>query len=83
FHLLDPRAQAVYRGFAEGVNHYVRLHPELFPDWLEPDFTGVDALAADVQTWSRGDAASFVRRERQRLARLDSRAGAPAGGEAP
>lgn len=63
---LDARARAVYRGFAEGVNHYVRLHPEVFPAWLEPDFTGVDALAGDVYTWSRGDAAAFVRAELSR-----------------
>ncbi|NNF28246.1 MAG: hypothetical protein HKN73_13560 [Gemmatimonadetes bacterium] len=61
FSRLDPRTQDVYSGFAEGVNHYVRLHPDEFPDWVEPDFTGVDALARDVQTWSRGDAARFVR----------------------
>lgn len=67
FHRLDHRTQEVYRGFAEGVNHYVRRHPELFPDWLEPDFTAIDAHAADIQTWSRGDAASFARRETRRL----------------
>jgi len=66
FHRLDPRAQEVYRGFAEGVNHYIRLHPDVFPDWIEPDFTAVDAHAADIQTWSRGDAARFVRDEERR-----------------
>lgn len=66
FDSLDARTRAVYTGFAEGVNHYVRLHPEVFPAWLEPDFTGVDALAGDVYTWSRGDAAAFVRAERRR-----------------
>ncbi|NNF38353.1 MAG: hypothetical protein HKN71_06785, partial [Gemmatimonadetes bacterium] len=61
FSRLDPRAQAVYAGFAEGVNQYVRLHREEFPEWMPADFTGVDALARDVQTWSRADAARFVR----------------------
>ncbi|NNF27949.1 MAG: hypothetical protein HKN73_12060, partial [Gemmatimonadetes bacterium] len=61
FSRLDPRTRDVYTGFAEGVNHYVRLHPDEFPDWVDADFTGVDALARDVQTWSRGDAARFVR----------------------
>jgi acyl-homoserine-lactone acylase len=61
FHRLDPRTQDVYEGFAEGVNHYVRLHPNDFPEWLDPDFTAVDAHARDVQTWSEGDAATFVR----------------------
>ena len=59
FQRLDPATQAVYRGFAEGVNHYIRLHPDEFPSWMAPDFTGPDALARDVQTWSRGDAARF------------------------
>ena len=60
FHRLHPRTQDVYRGFAEGVNHYIRLHPDEFPAWLTPDFTGPDALARDVQGWSRADAARFV-----------------------
>ncbi len=60
FHRLDRRTQDVYRGFAEGVNHYIRLHPDEFPDWVTPDFTGADALARDVQGWSRADAARFV-----------------------
>ncbi|MDE2874804.1 MAG: penicillin acylase family protein [Gemmatimonadota bacterium] len=62
FHRLDPRTRAVYGGFAEGVNHYIRLHPEEYPAWVTPDFTGIDALARDVQTWSRRDAARFVAR---------------------
>ena len=60
FHRLDARTRDIYRGFAEGVNHYIRLHADELPPWIEPDFTGVDALARDVQTWSRGDAARFV-----------------------
>ena len=62
FHRLDVRARQVYLGFAEGVNHYIRLHPDEYPHWVAPDFTGVDALARDVQTWSRSDAARFVAR---------------------
>ena len=61
FHRLDTDTRAVYEGFAEGLNHYIRLHPTEFPQWMEPNFTGVDAHARDVQTWSRGDAAQFVR----------------------
>lgn len=65
---VEPRARAMYEGFAEGVNEYARQHPDLFPDWLVPDFTGVDALANDVYTWSRGDAAGFVRSHMRRAA---------------
>ncbi len=64
FHRLDPRTRQVYLGFAEGVNHYIRLHADEFPPWVSPDFTGVDALARDVQSWSRADAARFVARMR-------------------
>jgi acyl-homoserine-lactone acylase len=66
---VGPRARAMYEGFAEGVNEYVRQNPNLFPGWLQPDFTGVDALANDVYTWSRGDAARFVRAEFRRAER--------------
>jgi acyl-homoserine-lactone acylase len=59
--LLQPGTRAVYEGFAAGVRHYVRLHPGDFPAWMKPDFTGVDSHALEVQSWSRGDAASFVR----------------------
>ena len=64
--LLAPGTRAVYTGFAAGVNHYVRLHPEAFPPWMKPDFTGIDAHAREVQGWSRGDAAAFVRGLRRR-----------------
>ncbi len=59
--LLEPATRAVYGGFAAGIRHYVRLHPDRFPAWMVPDFTGVDAHAREVQSWSRGDAASFLR----------------------
>jgi acyl-homoserine-lactone acylase len=59
--LLEPDTRAVYEGFAAGVRHYARLHPDLFPAWMKPDFTGIDAHAREVQSWSRGDARSFLR----------------------
>ena len=74
---LAPETRAVYDGFAAGVRHYVRLHPGLFPAWMKPDFTGVDAHAREVSSWSRGDAASFVRN-------LDRREGSgPTGRRGP
>ena len=75
FHRLEPRTRDVYRGFAEGVNHYIRLHADEFPPWVTPDFTPIDALARDVQTWSRADAARFVARLRRGEAERDSRRG--------
>ena len=61
---LAPETRAVYEGFAAGVRHYVRLHRDRFPAWMSPDFTGLDAHALEVQSWSRGDASAFVRRLR-------------------
>lgn len=58
--LLGDDARVVYDGFARGLNHYIETHPEEFAEWIEPDFTGIDALARDVQSWSRSDAARFV-----------------------
>ena len=66
YELLEPRARATYDGFAEGVNEYARQNPGEFPAWLVPDFTGVDALTNDVYTWSRADAAAFVRAQAAR-----------------
>lgn len=59
--LVDEDTGRVYAGFAAGVNHYVRLHRDEFPDWMPTDFEAADVHALEVQTWSRGDAASFVR----------------------
>ena len=75
---LEPRARATDDGFAEGVNEYARQYPQLFPDWLVPDFTGVDALANDVYTWSRSDAAAFLRAEGRRAAARNAESRAPA-----
>lgn len=74
FHLLESDTRAVYRGFAAGVNHYVRLHRAEFPDWVEPSFTAVDAHAGDVQVWSRSNA--ILRALRDQPGEGD----APAGG---
>jgi acyl-homoserine-lactone acylase len=62
YDLLRPETRSVYEGFVAGVRHYVRLHPDEFPDWVQPDFTAVDAHALEVQSWSRSDARRFVRR---------------------
>lgn len=78
--LLDPDTRAVYDGFAAGIRHYVRLHPDRFPPWMEPDFTGLDAHAREMQSWSRGDAASFLRALRRREGDTDGRGNAQAAG---
>jgi acyl-homoserine-lactone acylase len=50
FPLLDEDTRSIYRGFAEGMNHFIRLHRHTLPEWMEPDFTAQDVLARDV-TW--------------------------------
>jgi acyl-homoserine-lactone acylase len=61
FPLLEEATRQVYDGFASGLNHNVRLHPDRFPEWMPTDFVGEDVHALDVQTWSRAEARSFVR----------------------
>src|SRR5215510_8672086 len=38
----------IYEGFAAGVNRYIELHPEEFPQGFKPQFTGYDVMAKDV-----------------------------------
>ncbi len=45
---LSPEVQAIYTGFAGGVNRYLELHPEDGPPGLTPTFTGADVAARDV-----------------------------------
>lgn len=50
YHLLDVDTRDVLEGFAAGVNHYIMLHPEEFPEWVQPIFTGHDVHARDIGT---------------------------------
>ena len=36
FPLLGEDTRQVYQGFAEGMNHYIRLHRDELPDWMRP-----------------------------------------------
>ena len=46
---LSKEARDSYEGFAAGVNRYIELHRDEFPDWVEPDFTGPDVLTTDLE----------------------------------
>ena len=70
YHLVDAPTRAVYEGFAAGVNRYIELHPDEFPDWNEPPFTGLDVHAAAVV----GPSFNGGRRVIQRLERLEREA---------
>lgn len=61
YHLLSQDARDLMEGFAEGVNWYVRLHPEEFPDWVEPDFTGHDVHARFILMTEPDDADRVLR----------------------
>jgi acyl-homoserine-lactone acylase len=45
---LERDTRDVLAGFAEGVNRYIELHPEGFPEWMRLRFTGHDVHALGV-----------------------------------
>jgi acyl-homoserine-lactone acylase len=62
FFLLDSATRAVYDGFAEGVNIYIRSHPDRVPTWAKPVFNAHDAAALDVSLASPNAARAMVLR---------------------
>jgi len=48
YHLLDADTRAVYEGFADGVNRWIRANRQTLPEWAEPTFTGHDVAAGDI-----------------------------------
>ena len=62
YHLLEEDTREIYEGFAEGVNRYIELYPEEFPEWLEPGFTGHDVHALGIGGPSAAATRSFLRR---------------------
>ncbi len=66
YHLLDQDMRDVFEGYAAGVNYYIQLHPEEFPEWLEPSFAGRDVAARWIETYDRGAVNRFLRRLTER-----------------
>lgn len=66
FPLLDADTRAVYEGFAEGVNIFIRSHPTRVPAWAKPIFTGYDIAATDIGNASITAAQRLVTRQLQR-----------------
>jgi acyl-homoserine-lactone acylase len=66
YHLLDADTRAVYEGFAEGVNIFIRSHPDRAPRWAQPIFTGQDIAALDVGDAPIGAAQQLVMRQLRR-----------------
>ncbi|HKN68288.1 MAG TPA: penicillin acylase family protein [Gemmatimonadaceae bacterium] len=59
---LDQNTRDVYEGFAAGANRYVELHPEEFLPGFNPQFTGYDVAAKDVELPSPTAARRFLAR---------------------
>ncbi len=66
YDLLEADTREMFEGYAAGVNRYIELHPEEFPDWVTPSFTGVDIAAR----WAEEEVQPAVR---QFLRSLDRR----------
>lgn len=87
YHLLNQDTRDILEGFAAGVNHYLKEHPEEFPEWYYQEFTGFEVAA----TSNRGSkpspfsARDFLRKldEEKRLARENDDAGSNVWAFAP
>ena len=66
YHLLDADTRAMYEGFAEGVNRYIRANAAKLPAWAAPVFTGHDVAAGDI------GGASIAAAQRQVLRKLQA-----------
>lgn len=66
YHLLDADTRAMYDGFAEGVNLYIRSNPTRVPSWAKPVFHGHDVAATDIGSAGTAAAQRMVTRWLQR-----------------
>ena len=62
YHLLDAETRGVYEGFAEGVNIFIRSHPDRVQAWAKPIFNGHDIAALDIAGASTTAAARIAQR---------------------
>lgn len=62
FDSLQAETREVYIGFADGMNHFIRLHQHELPAWVRPDFTPHDVLARDIEWPSNAEMERFRRR---------------------
>ncbi len=77
YHLLDQDTRDVFEGYAAGVNYYITLHPDGFPKWVTPTFTGHDVAAR----WIGGVRWDKARRFVDGLTRPDTTTARPPGQE--
>ena len=50
FHLLNKHSRDLLSGYAQGINRYIELHPDEFPEWIQGDFSGMDVHAKNIGT---------------------------------
>lgn len=60
FPMLNQQARDLLNGFAQGVNRYITLHPEEFPDWIRGDFSGMDVHAKNIGTHKNEAVRNFL-----------------------
>ena len=66
---LPVDVQDVMRGFAAGVNEFIRIHRRNLPNWVRPDFTPYDVAARDLSVWDQGAVRDLLRHRRSEGAR--------------
>lgn len=61
FSLLNDDTRDMLDGFAAGVNRYITRHPTEFPEWIKPNFTGIDVHARGIGGHNKGAVQKFIR----------------------
>lgn len=64
FPSLQKETQELLKGYAEGVNRYIEVHSEEFPDWVKPNFTEYDVHAKGIGSHNNSSVKEFIRRQR-------------------
>lgn len=74
YDLLSQDTRDLLEGYVAGVNRYIETHPEEFPDWVKPDFIGMDAHAKSIGTHSGSAVRDFIRalnKEKKETAQIE------------
>ena len=69
YHLLNQDTRDLQEGFAEGVNHYLKNHPDKFPQFKGWTFSGHDVAAISTSIASVNGARSVINRIKEQKAK--------------
>jgi len=72
YHLIDRKTRDMLEGFAEGVNFYLKKHPQKYTKYQEWTFTGYDVAAVSTTVTNPNGGRNFVERIKAEKARRDS-----------